>query len=360
MPHPRTRPLAASSLAGALALASSLALSGCSRGPLPDLGFGSQSSSEASEGSEDSPSSSSSSPGSGSSGAPNPSGSSSEWGEEDEGEAAGSGEASSEATSATSATDATTDPATSDASEVSGDPSGDPSEGEEWGEEWGIPPDVTNEPCDALAQDCFPTHKCVPFASEPGSGFWDANKCMPILGEKTWGEPCTMSNPNEAQDDCDGEGFCWNLEWVEGQLHGICVPFCVGSPQDLMCPSGWGCLFTGAIALCSKQCSPLLQDCPEAYGCYWTGGTFDCQINGTPAQAGEACDMNNDCLPGLACVDKPAVPNCQGEDANCCTPWCDLDAPDPCAPPLACVPFFEQGQAPESFANVGVCITPDP
>lgn len=358
MARPRTRSLAASSLAGALALvAGSLAPSGCSRGPLPDLGFGSQSGSEASEGGEDSPGGSSPSGSGGSSGAPNPSGSGSEWGDEDEGEAAGSGEASGESTSATSATDSTSEP-TGDASEVSGDPSGDPSGSEEWGEEWGIPPDVTNEPCDALAQDCFPTHKCVPFASEPGSGFWDANKCMPILGDKGWGEPCTMSSPNEAQDDCDGEGFCWNLEWVDGQLHGICVPFCVGSPQDLMCPSGWGCLFTGAIALCSKQCSPLLQDCPEAYGCYWTGGTFDCQINGTPAQAGEACDMNNDCLPGLACVDKLAVPNCQGDDANCCTSWCDLDAPDPCSPPLSCVPFFEQGQAPDSFASVGVCVLP--
>ena len=332
-----------------MAVAASLA--GCGRGLLPDLSFGSA-------GDETGTSSATNTtPGGpstlGTDTSPPTSGGSTDWGESAE-----TDEAEAEATTAPGESTGAEESTTTEAgSEVTTDPGGDgDGEAEEWGEEWGTPPDVTNEPCDPLAQDCFPTHKCVPFASQPNSTFWDGNKCMPIVGDKSWGEPCTLSNHNEAQDDCDGEGFCWNLEWVEGQLHGTCVPFCVGSPQELMCPAGWGCLFTGAIALCSKQCSPLIQDCPPAYGCYWTGGAFDCQITGTPAGQSQACDSSNDCQPGFGCVDQGLVPGCVGNDPNCCTAWCDIDEADPCPAPLQCTPFFEEGEAPAMLADVGVCI----
>lgn len=335
-------------------LALGLVLAGCGRGLLSDPSFGtaadesgSGSPSSASVGEDDSSTTASGSVDSGDSAETNDTAESAEVTSASPSESTGPDE---------SGPGETAEVTTDDPSSGDGDPSS--SQGEEWGEEWGSPPDVTNEPCDPLAQDCFPTHKCVPFASQPMSSFWDGNKCMPILGDKGWGEPCTLSNHNEAQDDCDGDGFCWNLEWVDGQLHGTCVPFCVGSPQDLMCPAGWGCLFSGAIALCSKQCSPLIQDCPPAYGCYWTGGAFDCQITGTPAGQSHACDSSNDCLPGFACVDQGLVPGCMGDDPNCCTQWCDVDEPDPCPPQLSCTAFFEQGEAPAMFASVGVCIAP--
>ncbi len=222
---------------------------------------------------------------------------------------------------------------------------------------WGIPPDVTNEPCNPLAQDCFPTHKCVPYATVPGSTFLDANKCMPILGDKGWGEPCTLSNFNEAQDDCDGEGFCWNLEWVQGELQGSCVPFCVGSPQNLMCPIGWGCFFSGAVALCDRQCNPLLQDCPNQYACYWINEAFQCSLTGSPGGDAQPCNQANDCTPGLACVAKASVPGCPGNATTCCTPYCELDAPN-CAAPRECAAFFGVGEAPPGFENLGVCLKP--
>jgi hypothetical protein len=323
---------------------------GCGPGLLPDLGFGSAG---------DETGAGSGKPDSGSSeGDEGPSpGTSGGWGESvgDEGE---SGGGSSDSASGTSSASTTSGDGDGDGGSVDGG-DGDGDGDAEWGgDTWGVPPDVTNEPCDALAQDCFPTHKCVPFATQPGSSFLDADKCMPILGDKTWGEPCTLSSYNEAQDDCDGEGFCWNLEWSGGELHGTCVPFCVGTPQNLMCPEGWGCLFSGAVALCSKHCDPMLQDCPLDYGCYWTGGAFDCLLTATPAGPKQACDMANDCLPGLACVDKALVPGCQGGDPNCCTQWCELDAPDECEAPLSCVPFFVPDEAPPMLANVGVCIMP--
>ncbi len=220
---------------------------------------------------------------------------------------------------------------------------------------WGIPPDVTNEPCDPLAQDCFPTHKCVPYATVEGSTFLDGNKCMPILGDKAWGESCTLSNFNEAQDDCDGLGFCWDLEWVQGELQGNCVPFCVGTPQNLTCPPGWGCLFSGAIALCAQQCNPLLQDCPNQYACYWVNDAFQCVLTGSLGQDAEPCDQVNDCVPGLGCVAQGSVPGCPGNAATCCTPYCELGAPN-CPPGRSCVAFFDQGEAPPGYESLGICI----
>lgn len=327
----------------------------CSRGPLPDLGFGSADATGGTAGSMDGvsvgddaevgPSTITTSPGS--------SESIDDSGDGDnEGEGDGDGDpgtSSSEGPGTNTAGDGDGDPDTS--------PDGDGDPDDEWGDDtWGIPPDVTNEPCDPLAQACFPTHKCVPFASQPNSSFWDANKCMPIIGDKAWGEACTLDSYSNAQDDCDGEGFCWKLQWSEGQLHGVCVPFCVGSPQNLTCPVGWGCLFSGAIALCSKQCDPLIQDCPQDYGCYWSGGGFDCALTASPAGPMQACDDYNDCLPGLACVEKTLVPGCQGNDPSCCTQWCDLDEPDPCGPPLSCTAFFAPNEAPPMLADVGVCV----
>ncbi|HLT39842.1 MAG TPA: hypothetical protein VK034_26350, partial [Enhygromyxa sp.] len=239
-----------------------------------------------------------------------------------------------------------------------GDADGDPDDEAETNESddtWGIPPDVTNEPCEPLAQDCYPTHKCVPYSTQPNSPLFDANKCMPIIGDKQWGEPCTLSSFQEAQDECDGQGFCWNLKWMQGQLHGTCVPFCFGTPQNLVCPLGWGCMFSGAVALCGHKCDPLLQDCSGEQGCYWNGQNFQCASISNPGMGSQqSCDEVNECLPGLGCVDKALVPGCVGPDDSCCTPWCSLQAPD-CPDSLECVPFFD-GEVPDLLADVGVCL----
>jgi hypothetical protein len=179
---------------------------------------------------------------------------------------------------------------------------------------------------------------------------------MPILGDKQWGEPCVLSSFSEAQDDCDGEGFCSNLEWVQGELHGTCVPFCLGTPQDLMCPFGWSCQFSGAVSLCTQQCDPFLQDCPNDYGCYWAGNSFHCLLTSTLVGPNHSCDKVAECMPGLACVDKALVPGCVGNDASCCTSWCSLAAPD-CPPQLDCVAFFDpEDDVSDWLANIGVCI----
>ena len=46
---------------------------------------------------------------------------------------------------------------------------------------------------------------------------------------------------------------------------------------------------------------------------------------------------------------------CDG--AGCCTPFCDLTAPV-CPDGLECLAFYEEGQAPQCFEDVGVCFPP--
>ncbi len=316
---------------------------GCGPGRLPDLGFGTAGEAAAT------------SDPSGAATSDSGDGDATTIADESGDELPGDGDGESTTTTGEPTTSTTGEPTTTTTGDGDGDTSADWTDSNDSADTWGDPPDVTNEPCDPLAQDCFPTHKCVPFATQPGSNFLDADKCMPILGDKQWGESCTLSSFNEAQDDCDGDGFCWNLEWVGGELHGTCVPFCVGSPQNLTCPIGWGCLFTGAVSLCAKQCDPFLQDCPDAYGCYWAGNNFQCLLTATPLGAGHSCDKVAECLPGLACVDKALVPGCVGPDDHCCTPWCNIDSPA-CAAPLECVPFFDPDEVPPLLADIGVCI----
>lgn len=274
----------------------------------------------------------------------------------DEASSSSNGEAPTTSSEAETSASTSSSDDTSTSADTSASASTSDSESAEDGN-WGIPPDVTNEPCNPLAQDCFPTHKCVPYSTVQGNPFLDADKCMPILGDKGWGEPCTLSNFNEAQDDCDGEGFCWNLEWVEGELHGTCVPFCTGSPQNLMCPSGWGCLFSGAVALCSKQCNPLLQDCPNQYACYWILDAFQCSLTGSLGGDVDPCNQANDCVPGMGCMAQADVPGCPGNEATCCTPFCDLDTPA-CSGNRECIAFFGPGEAPAGFEDVGICLQP--
>ena len=77
---------------------------------------------------------------------------------------------------------------------------------------------------------------------------------------------------------------------------------------------------------------------------------------------GDACAFVNGCDPGHICVAAEFVPGCRG--GSCCSAYCDLDEPDASAscPGSAdgqvCEPYFMDGQAPPSYATVGVCAVP--
>jgi hypothetical protein len=69
----------------------------------------------------------------------------------------------------------------------------------------------------------------------------------------------------------------------------------------------------------------------------------------------------NSCDPGLVCLSAEAIdsPNCQGA-TGCCGIICDITDPPDC-PGAAeeCISYYEQGQAPPQYMNVGVCVIPN-
>jgi hypothetical protein len=213
--------------------------------------------------------------------------------------------------------------------------------------------------CDPGLQDCpNPDEKCTAYVTEPGYCCVDANKCVPIIGDKTFGELCDRTEEN---DDCDKGLFCMaKSSGSTGQ--GVCLEFCV--PNDPgSCESGGECrpLNDGVLPLCETRCDPLQQDCPPQTGCY---AGFDILVCAVPAHEdgkgndGDECYAVQDCVPGLICVNAESTAGCAAD--ACCTPFCDLTGPDTqCTDPAEeCVSWFEEGEAPPGFDHVGACLIP--
>jgi len=106
----------------------------------------------------------------------------------------------------------------------------------------------------------------------------------------------------------------------------------------------------------SGGCDPLFPDCGPGEACYPLDGAFVCAIDvsGGDGVALEPCEFVNVCNPGLACADAGAMPSCIGA-LGCCTPYCDLDAANPCSQGV-CTPYFAPGTAPAGFEAVGWCL----
>ena len=219
------------------------------------------------------------------------------------------------------------------------------------------------DPCDPFMQDCPEGEKCVAYASSGGP--WDANKCVPVLGDQHPGEPCHYSDAFESTDDCDATSFCWDVT-IDGT--GTCAPLCLGSADVPQCPDpigcrSYGCLLAGNFTpnVCILSCDPLAQDCGEGLACFWDGHSFQCIFTTEDHPIGEACGFINDCVAGSNCTEAELLPSCAGD--FCCTPSCDPTAiVDPCPELLAgtsCVVFEE---ASEDLPNcpIGRCLAPPP
>jgi hypothetical protein len=244
-----------------------------------------------------------------------------------------------------------------------GDGDGDPGDGD--GDPTGFVPDPgdmeTATDCDPIVQDCPEGDKCVAYSST-GTGTWDANKCVGVMGSGTSGDECVSDGAALGSDNCDAQNVCWNVLDVDGVLLGTCFPFCTGDINNPICDDpDQTCRVVndGVITVCLPRCDPLLQDCAEGLGCYWSGtsGTFQCVITSGGIPSGEPCGFNNDCNPGNFCADAAALETCNG--SACCATFCDLlEEPSPCVSPLECVSFFEEGTAPPDYETLGLCILP--
>ncbi|MFV8751283.1 hypothetical protein ACNOYE_12130 [Nannocystaceae bacterium ST9] len=205
----------------------------------------------------------------------------------------------------------------------------------------------TSDACDPMLQDCVEGEKCVPIAT--GGSSWDANVCVPVLGDDQPGDPCVLTG--DWLDECGPASFCFTNP---GQA-GVCQPLC---GPEASCDAGTACLIAneGVLPLCLPTCDPEL--CPLGQDCVFAEADEEvCVFGAEPAQ-GLACDQLAQCPLGFACLDAGALPDC--EAGACCTSYCELDDPLACEglDPLGCVAFYEQGMAPEGFENVGVCVLP--
>jgi hypothetical protein len=216
--------------------------------------------------------------------------------------------------------------------------------------------------CSTWDQNCPEGHKCTIWANN-GGGSWNATKCVPIPPRpKQLGEPCTFTGDViDGEDDCDRGLYCWDVDW-ETQL-GACTPFCTGSEQDAMCPLGYLCAFgfqrTGLDAsICSDGCDLLAQDCAGDDLCLplgdddFPGCVLD--ASGDAGAYADPCEYENSCDPGLICVGGALVPKCEAE--SCCTPMCDLNAPNTCpGDGQVCAQLFDPDPELPQLEHIGVC-----
>lgn len=218
--------------------------------------------------------------------------------------------------------------------------------------------------CDFWKNDCPRGEKCMPWANDRGIS-WNAWRCFPLDPDPAQvGDACTVEgNGVSGIDDCEQRSMCWNVDPKTNV--GECVGFCTGTEANPTCPPGFNCVITsGPLILCLSNCDPLLQDCDIGAGCYADDGSFECYVDqsGDFGAAGDACMQSNTCDLGNLCADAALVPDCA--DDSCCTPFCDtseVDAGISCdatLPGTECVPFYERGQAPPGYENVGFCAAP--
>ncbi|MBC8074337.1 MAG: ribulose phosphate epimerase [Deltaproteobacteria bacterium] len=221
--------------------------------------------------------------------------------------------------------------------------------------------------CDIWAQDCPENEKCMPWAND-GGGSWNATRCSPLDPAAAQpGDECTVEGSGVSGiDNCEVSSMCWDVD-PETNM-GTCAAFCMGSEANPVCEDpATSCVIAneGTLILCLPNCDPLLQDCAEGQGCFPIDDSFACapDASGDMGLYGEACEFLNVCDPGLFCANADGVPDCAGS-SGCCSSFCDMTDPEASAncPGAAggqeCVAWYEEGQAPPGFEDVGACAIP--
>jgi hypothetical protein len=218
--------------------------------------------------------------------------------------------------------------------------------------------------CDPYAQDCPAGQKCLPWADDGGASA-NSTRCSPVpVAAAQYGEDCVVAGSGvSGQDSCDGGLVCSLVDTVT--LEGTCRELCKCGPNEGQCfeaPAACGIFNGGALPVCLPHCDPLASICSAVEICIPTRLT-DFPVcagdaSGTAGVALDVCAFVNACDPGLWCLPAAQVPGCTGD--ACCTPVCDLTAPD-CAAVAGtgCEPWYPAGEAPEpALERLGVCRAP--
>lgn len=220
--------------------------------------------------------------------------------------------------------------------------------------------------CSQWLEDCPRGEKCMPWSMD-GSATWNATKCVPIAKDpRAPGEPCSVvGSPHSGVDDCDLHAMCWDVD-PETSM-GRCVAMCIGSEGNPSCEDpceACSVLDAGLPNPCLAPCDPLAMDCPDDLMCSPHNSSYWCVPDLSPqGTIGDECASPQDCEPGLFCAEAARVPGCAARD-GCCTPVCDVDAPDGCdgtIPGSSCMLWYPDGGTfDDCFPHrVGACLVPE-
>ena len=212
--------------------------------------------------------------------------------------------------------------------------------------------------CTLWAQDCPTGEKCAPWADDGGNS-WNSHRCVSLHPEPAGvGEPCAVEGlPSSGLDNCDTGSMCWG---VDASGVGTCTPFCNGTKNAPGCTDPDRVCMIGATAvlpLCLERCDPLDPlACPSGEACRRGHVEFSCRLDtydgdGSPF---EACNWDSDCPRAHGCTSSSILDVCDPDTDACCTPFCNLEAPD-CPAPTTCQPYFDYG-APPDLAHLGLCL----
>ena len=212
--------------------------------------------------------------------------------------------------------------------------------------------------CDVYKQDCAPGEKCTAWADD--GVVWNATKCVPVTGDKVPGDICTTEGSAVSGiDNCEAGAMCWAVNRMN---MGICVAFCIGTPDAPICDGDFTCAISGdgVLNLCFPECDPLVQDCGGDDLCLIIDGGFKCVPDGSGdmGKTNDPCDLPNACDKGLACIDTASASSaCMQDSQGCCQPFCHFTAMDPCPnPDQTCVQWWMPILP--GYEDVGVCAIP--
>lgn len=219
--------------------------------------------------------------------------------------------------------------------------------------------------CDPWAQDCPEGCKCMPYSGD-GDNAWESLKCVPVMpnaGER--GDPCTVEGSGVSGiDSCAKGHMCWNVDPETGM--GRCVEQCKGTPDTPHCTDPWDTCYMasdGVLTLCLSGCHPFDKPCTDGDLCVpnpMDPNRFICVIDasGEEGQVFDVCEYANACDDGLICANPVLASECDQTAAGCCLPFCKLSMPDCPGVGLECLPWYEEGQAPPKFEDIGLCGLP--
>lgn len=226
--------------------------------------------------------------------------------------------------------------------------------------------------CALGAGDCPEGFKCNPtsiHSHNVGSG---PARCVPVVTDaKPSGAPClVLGDAFDGADDCQAEVVClFPDDQGNGECHALCDIDGLRGPS---CAPGLECFRAFCQSCywgyCGTSCDPREPDaCGPGDVCITSEGSsasWACTIDGSgdAGQAGDPCEFQNACDPGLQCINAEQLGGACADGINCCTPMCSTEQPNTCpnaAEGEVCVPWYSPGTEPPHLATLGICVQPE-